>query len=100
MKSLKNQNTKNLVNAIDSLKNEKEVWAFMCDLLTEKEIAEFGRRWEAAKMLDRKVPYTDIVKETGLSSTTVARVSKWLSKGEGGYRLMIDRMHHQHKTSS
>lgn len=97
MKNSNDKNTKDLVSAINSLKNEKEVRAFMRDLLTEKEIEEFGRRWEAARMLNDKVPYTEIVKRTGLSSTTVARVSKWLSGGEGGYRTMIDRMHH-HQT--
>jgi len=83
-----------------SLKDIKEAKSFFRDLLTEDEIMEFGRRWRAAQMLDEGIPYSAIVKSTGLSSTTVARISKWLKKGKGGYRLMIDRLNHQHDRPS
>jgi uncharacterized protein YerC len=43
-------------------------------------------------MLEQKVPYSRIERETGASSTTVARVSRWLNTGMGGYKLMIERM--------
>ena len=84
----------NLFNTILALKNQKEAKQFLRDLLTESEIIEFSHRWQAAQMLDNNIPYTQIIKETGLSSTTVARISKWLIKGMGGYRLMLDRLHH------
>ncbi|MCX6778926.1 MAG: YerC/YecD family TrpR-related protein, partial [Candidatus Magasanikbacteria bacterium] len=64
------------------------------DLLTQKEIEKMGNRWQAAKMLDSNISYSIIEQQTGLSSTTVARISKWLNTGKGGYRLMIDRLHH------
>ncbi len=48
-------------------------------------------------MLNQKVPYTKIVQVTGLSSTTVARVQRWLQGTLGGYRLMLNRLgHHTH----
>lgn len=81
-----------LVMAIARLKTKAEIRCFLRDLLTESEIKEFGARWQAAQMLDRHIPYTRIVDETGLSSTTVARVQHWLLKGAGGYRLMLKRM--------
>ncbi len=68
----------------------------MRDLLTEQEIIEFGKRWQAAQMLAKKVPYSKIVGKTGLSSTTVARVSKWLNKGMDGYKLMLKRLNSHH----
>jgi uncharacterized protein YerC len=43
-------------------------------------------------MLSRGVSYNTIVKETGLSSTTVARISKWLKKGAGGYKIILKRL--------
>lgn len=95
-----NEKNKNLITAILALKNEKEAKQFLRDLLTESEIYEFSNRWQAAQMLDNNIPYTKIVKETGLSSTTVARISKWLSKGMGGYRLMIDRLVNHHSKPS
>lgn len=84
----------NLAAALLTLKNQAEMKKFLRDLLTETEINEFARRWQAAQMLDRKVPYIEIVKKTGLSSTTVARISKWLKNGAGGYRLLLAKLNH------
>ena len=81
-----------LLKTFLSLKNENESWKFIRDLLTEPEIKEFANRWRVARMLDRKISYKEIEKETGMSSTTIARVNKWLTKGKGGYRLMLKRL--------
>lgn len=43
-------------------------------------------------MLNKKLPYEQIAKETGMSSTTIARVQKWLTKGMGGYKLILKRL--------
>lgn len=94
-----NKTTEDLLKTILALKNIKEAKKFFRDLLTEAEIIEFGKRWQAAKMLNQKVPYSEIEKETGLSSTTIARVSKWLNKGMGGYRLMLNRLASHHHDS-
>ena len=80
-----------LYTDILSLKTLDEAKRFFRDLLTEEEIEEFSKRWQAARMLDEKIPYTAIQEKTGLSSTTVARISRWLRSGKGGYRLAIDR---------
>jgi len=80
-------------------KNQAEMKKFLRDLLTEAEINEFARRWQAAQMLDQKVPYSKIVQKTGLSSTTVARISKWLKNGAGGYRLLLAKLNH-HRNSA
>ena len=83
-----------LVRALLSLKTSDEARRFLRDLLTPDEIEEFSKRFQAAELLTRNVPYSAIEKKTGLSSTTVARVSKWLNGSEGGYRRVIGRMHH------
>lgn len=80
-----------LYKAILSLKTEDECRRFLRDLLTEAEIKEFTNRWKVARMLDKKIAYEEIAKETGMSSTTIARVQKWLTKGKGGYRLVLKR---------
>ena len=89
-----NKTTKSLMQAILKLKDETEAKKFFRDLLTEPELIEFGKRWQAAQMLDNNIPYSEIVQKTGLSSTTVARVSRWLTRGCGGYQLMLSRLHH------
>lgn len=86
---------KQLVRALLSLKTPDEARRFLRDLLTPDEIDEFAKRFQTAEMLSRKVPYSVIEKKTGLSSTTVARVSKWLNGREGGYRRVIAKLHHR-----
>ncbi len=83
-----------LVQAILALKTTDEAKRFLRDLMTEGEIVEFGKRLQAAEMLTNKIPYSIIVEKTGLSSTTVARVSKWLNGKEGGYKTIVSRLHH------
>ena len=90
----KSKENKELVEAILSLENFDEATAFLRDLLTESEIKEFALRLKVAKMLSENVPYLTIENETGFSSTTVARVSKWLKTGMGGYTNIINKLHH------
>lgn len=81
-----------LIKAIILLNNPNEAARFFRDLLTEKELVEFGNRWKTARMLAENIKYTEIEKETGLSSTTIARVSNWLNNGRGGYGLILKRL--------
>ena len=92
----KQKENKQLVEALLSLENGTETQAFLRDLLTVGEIEEFAKRLEAARMLSQNVQYTTIVEKTGLSSTTVARISKWLKGSLGGYRLILDRINSNH----
>ncbi|HAT68076.1 MAG: hypothetical protein A2481_01270 [Candidatus Yonathbacteria bacterium RIFOXYC2_FULL_47_9] len=89
---------KKLVQAVLVLETPQEVRDFLRDILTEKEIIETAKRLQAAEMLLQNIPYSVIEKETGFSSTTVARVSKWLNTGEGGYKKVIDKLHHNNST--
>ncbi|MBV9159369.1 MAG: TrpR-like protein YerC/YecD [Candidatus Kaiserbacteria bacterium] len=86
---------RDLVNAFLSLQSEEEARRFLRDLLTPEEIEEFAKRLKAAAMLIDKRPYSEIQKKTGLSSTTVARVSKWLNGKEAGYKTILSRLHHR-----
>jgi TrpR-related protein YerC/YecD len=85
---------KKLVRAIVSLRTPDEARDFLRDLMTEGEIAEFGKRLQAAEMLAENISYTTIGEKTGLSSATIARVSKWLKNGMGGYKSVIKKLHH------
>lgn len=83
---------KQLLQALLALENSSEAECFLRDLMTEKEIQEFANRLEAAKLLSEKVQYNTIIEDTGLSSTTIARISKWLKGSLGGYRLVLNRL--------
>ncbi len=91
MRKVSQKDIDELYSAILSLKDMREAKSFFRDLLTVGEIKEFAERWKVATMLTKKVPYTSIIGETGLSSRTVARVARWVNKGTGGYRLVLRR---------
>ena len=91
---------KQLVEAILALKNVNEAECFLRDLMTEGEIQEFANRLEAASLLSRDVQYNAIIENTGLSSATIARISKWLNGSLGGYRLILSRLSNHHHNSS
>lgn len=94
-----NKDTAELFSCILNLKNTDEAKRFFRDLMTADEIVEFGKRWKTAQMLNDKIPYSVIEKNTGLSSTTVARISKWLNNGTGGYKLMLAKTKKHHHTT-
>lgn len=96
-----NNDTDNLFKTILALKNINEARSFFRDLLTEPEIIEFANRWKVAMMLSQKIAYSKIERETKMSTTTIARISKWLSNGMNGYKLMIQRLsdHHPAQTA-
>jgi TrpR-related protein YerC/YecD len=84
---------KELAKAFLLLKTEKECLSFLRDILSAAELSEISKRLKTAELLEAGVSYPEIISETGLSSTTVARISKWLKNGMGGYRLVLHRMH-------
>jgi len=100
MEKWNNQKTKELIEAILAIEKEKEAKAFLRDLMTEKEIIEFGNRWKAARMLSDNLSYPKIQKDTGLSTRTIARISDWLKNGKGGYKSMLKKISSHHQNSS
>ncbi len=94
----KNTATDALFDTILQLRNRTEAQDFFRDLLTEAELLEFANRYQVARMLTNNVPYSQIERETGMSSTTIARISKWLKTGTGGYARMIERSSSQTTT--
>ena len=84
-----NKDADDLIDALVSLKTRKEAKCFFRDLLTRDEIRMVVDRWRVARMLDSGLSYKQIEQQTKLSSRTIARISRWLKEGEGGYRKML-----------
>ena len=99
MKPLHNPDVDALFDAILSLKDRKECYAFFEDACTVKEILDISQRLKAAKMLYAGSVYADISAETGMSTATISRVSKCLEAGAGGYKLAISRQVKSEKRS-
>lgn len=88
---------KYLFKTISKIRDVNECKKFFRDLLTIQEIKTFAMRWKVANLLEQGYTYSDIEKETGMSSTTIARINRWLEYGEGGYKLMLKRMKKIHR---
>ena len=91
MKPLHNPDVDALFDAILSLKDRDECYAFFEDACTVKEILDISQRLKAAGMLASGACYADISKETGMSTATISRVSKCLEYGAGGYKTVLER---------
>ncbi len=81
-----------LLSVILQLPDRAAAEALFHDLLTPAERREFENRWVAAVMLERGRPYREIIACTGLSSTTIARTSRWLKGSRAGFRGAIARL--------
>ena len=92
MKSWHTNELDTLFQAILSLDSAEECYLFFEDICTVKELTDMSQRLKAAKMLRSGSNYTEIGKETGMSTATISRVSRCLNYGSGGYRDAIAKL--------
>jgi|SRR4051812_29595384 TrpR-related protein YerC/YecD len=82
-----------LCEAVSALRTRDDVAAFLRDACTLSELEAICHRLEVARLLDEGGrTYLEIAREVGTSTTTVTRVAHWLNHGEGGYRIVLDRL--------
>jgi TrpR-related protein YerC/YecD len=87
-----NINIEELALVFMKLRNKDEIESFLKDILTKSEQVTISTRWEVAKKLNEGLPYTQIERETGASSATIAKVSEYLKYGYDGYRTALSRV--------
>lgn len=92
MNDLRNEDVESLLDVFSSLRDKDTLFALLEDLFTIREIRETSQRLAVARMLDAGKSYAAIEEATGASATTIARVSKCLSYGSGGYRAALDAL--------
>jgi TrpR-related protein YerC/YecD len=81
-----------LFEAILQLRDREECARFFRDLCTVAELEAMAERWAVARLVASQMSYRQISEVTGASTATVTRVAHWLKYGEGGYRLMLERI--------
>lgn len=83
-----------LFSAFTLLKTHEEIKRFMADLCTPGEISAFAERWAIARLLEEgQLSYRDISAKTGASTTTVARVARFLrQEPHQGYKIVLERL--------
>lgn len=92
MNELRSRDVENLLEVLTKMDDKETLFALLEDLFTIREIKETSQRLTVARLLDEGKSYATIEKETGASATTIARVSKCLSYGAGGYRKALDML--------
>jgi TrpR-related protein YerC/YecD len=82
-----------LAQALCALRTSDEARALLADLCTPAEVHSLAERWHVARLLDEgKLTYREIHEATGVSTTTIVRVARFLRQEDNrGYRLLLDR---------
>lgn len=82
-----------LCEALLTPKDEGEMAKLLRDLCTPAEMRALAERWHVARLLDGStLSYRDIHDGTGVSTTTIVRVARFLRQEPHlGYRMALDR---------
>lgn len=89
MVDIRTPDVDNLLHVLAELTDEDTIYSLLEDLFTVREIRETSQRLAVARLLSAGKSYAAIEEETGASATTIARVSKCLSYGQGGYAAAL-----------
>jgi TrpR-related protein YerC/YecD len=81
--------TDSLCRALLTLKTLSEMRAFLRDLCTPAELEALADRWRVVPYLLQGVAYREIHERTSVSVTTIGRVARFLSQGNGGYQAAV-----------
>ncbi|HEX8482256.1 MAG TPA: YerC/YecD family TrpR-related protein [Allosphingosinicella sp.] len=86
--------TADLCSALLTPGDRSEMERLLLDLCTPAEIRTLAERWHVARLLDGSaLSYREIHDATGVSTTTVVRVARFLrEERNGGYRRAIDSL--------
>jgi TrpR-related protein YerC/YecD len=95
VKKLKSEPVDHLFDAILTLQNREECYAFFEDLCTVNELLSLSQRFEVATMLREHKTYLEIAEKTGASTATISRVNRSLNYGNDGYELIFDRVRNE-----
>ncbi len=86
--------TDDLCAALLSPQSVADMRLLLVDLCTPAEIRTLAERWHVARLLDRnELSYREIQEATGVSTTTVVRVARFLrQEPHHGYRRALDAL--------
>ncbi|MEP6939688.1 MAG: YerC/YecD family TrpR-related protein [Rudaea sp.] len=79
----------NLSRALLSMRGLVEMRSFLRDLCTPAELEALIDRWRVVPYLLDGMAYREIHDRTAVSVTTIGRVARFLSQGNGGYRAAV-----------
>ena len=89
-----NDTYKDLAKALTRISDVKSMQNFLTDLCTPAELRALSERWYVARLLQEgELSYREINAKTGVSTTTISRVARFLREEPyGGYRTIFDNL--------
>lgn len=91
-KNVRSEAVDHLFEAIMTLQDKEEFYAFFEDVCTVNELLSLSQRYEVARMLRQHKTYLDIAEKTGASTATISRVNRSLNYGNDGYDMVFERL--------
>jgi TrpR-related protein YerC/YecD len=80
-------------NVFAKINDEFVILNLLRDILTPQEFKAIQERLDIAILLNDGLSYSEIAKQTGASTTTVTRVSRFLKhENHGGYRWVFENI--------
>ena len=87
-----------LYEAIAGLNSAEECQRFFEDLCTTTELSAMEQRFAVAALLKQDLVYQEILTRTNASTSTISRVKRVLTDGNGTLSDSIDRVNIHNKT--
>ncbi len=82
-----------LEEVLVKINNEQVMLNFLKDIATPQELKSLQERLDIAILLNGGMSYSAISKETGASTTTITRISRFLKQESyGGYRWILENL--------
>lgn len=85
------ENLDALFSLLAKIDDKKDMEKLFLDLCTYKEVEQMATRLKSAKLLKGGYTYNKVIEEVDISSATLARVSRCVSHGSGGYNVVLDK---------
>lgn len=87
---LEQQHRQRFCELLASIESPQAMEKLLVDLLTPSELQAVCARWEVAKLLaGKRHSYREIYSLTKVSTATVTRVARSMTRGVGGYTLAL-----------
>jgi TrpR-related protein YerC/YecD len=85
---------RDLCEALLTPRDAGEMARLLADLCTPAEVRTLAERWHVARLLEQtELTYRDIHDATGVSTTTIVRVARFLrQEPHQAYQMAIERM--------
>ncbi len=89
---LSNPHLQELFKALAEINDPKTIEKVLSDALTHYELEILIRRWQAIKMIAKKIPYRQIAQDLNISTSTVNKAAFSYYQEKEGWRILLNHL--------